>query len=95
MGSEMCIRDSFRKELEKIPYMKVYPSQANYVMCELSDGVKSKKLASFLLENNILIKVLNEKLNNQKEMIRLAVRTDEENMHLIELLEKFGGEYIE
>ena len=75
--------------------MKVYPSQANYVMCELSDGVKSKKLASFLLENNILIKVLNEKLNNQKEMIRLAVRTDEENMHLIELLEKFGGEYIE
>lgn len=88
-------REIFRKELEKIPYMKVYPSQANYVMCELSDGVKSRKLASFLLENNILIKVLNEKLNNQKEMIRLAVRTDEENMHLIELLEKFGGEYIE
>ena len=88
-------REIFMKELEKLPYMKVYPSQANYVMCELSDGVKSRKLASFLLENNILIKVLNEKLNNQKEMIRLAVRTDEENMHLIELLEKFGGEYIE
>lgn len=88
-------REIFMKELEKLPYMKVYPSQANYVMCELSDGVKSRKLASFLLENNILIKVLNEKLNNQKEMIRLAVRTDEENLHLVELLKKFGGEYIE
>lgn len=88
-------REIFMRNLETLPYIKVYPSQANYVMCELLDGVKSKELASFLLENNILIKVLNEKLKNQKEVIRLAVRTDTENEYLIELMKKFGGEDIE
>lgn len=88
-------REIFMRNLETLPYIKVYPSQANYVMCELLDGVKSKELASFLLENNILIKVLNEKLKNQKEVIRLAVRTDTENEYLIELMKKFRGEDIE
>ena len=47
-------RQSFIEELKEVSYVKVYPSQANYVMCELLDGYQSVRVAEDLLEQNIL-----------------------------------------
>ena len=79
-------RDGFIKELKEISFIKVFPSQANYVMCELTDGYSSRKVAEELLEKNILIKDLTTKIGNGKQYIRLAVRTVEENHFLTESL---------
>ena len=82
-------RQSFIEELKEVSYVKVYPSQANYVMCELLDGYQSVRVAEDLLEQNILIKDLTTKIGNGRQYIRLAVRTKEENHYLVEKLKSF------
>lgn len=81
-------RECFMNELSAIPFIKVFPSQANYVMCELTDGYESRKVAEDLLEKNILIKDLTAKIDNGKQYIRLAVRTVDENRLLVNELRK-------
>lgn len=79
-------RKIFIKELSEVPFVKVFPSQANYIMCELTDGYDSRKVAEELLEKNVLIKDLTSKIGNGRQYIRLAVRTVEENRYLVEIL---------
>lgn len=54
-------RARFFEALSQIKSLKVYPSQANYFMCELLDGHTSEELAGRLLKRNILIKDLTGK----------------------------------
>ena len=75
--------------LSKIPFLRIFPSQANYVMCELLNDVKSDELAIYLLKKNILIKNLTNKIDDGKEYIRIAVRTEAENSQLIDLLKTY------
>lgn len=72
------------KQLEKID---VFPSEANYVLCEIHENT-SQRVATELLQDNILIKDVAPKIKNGKQYIRVAVRTREENRHLIESLRK-------
>ncbi len=77
-------RRIFIEELSELSFVRVFPSQANYVMCELTEGCDSRKIAEELLEKNILIKDLTGKIGNGRQYIRLAVRTVEENHYLVE-----------
>lgn len=81
-------RKRFVEELSKIQGLRVIPSQANYVMAEITNGVSAKELTRRLIvNNNILIKNLYPKMNEkEKQFIRLAVKTVEENNKLIEAL---------
>lgn len=81
-------RKHFFEELCKIGCLKVYPSQANYFMCEILNGISSEELAARFLRKNILIKDLTGKIHNEKQYIRIAVRTEEENRRLVEILKK-------
>lgn len=74
--------------LRQIKSLKVYPSQANYFMCELLDGHTSEELAGRLLKRNILIKDLTWKIKNGRQYIRIAIRTGAENQRLVELLKE-------
>ena len=74
--------------LRQIKKLKVYPSQANYFMCELLDGHTSEELAGRLLKRNILIKDLTGKIKNGRQYIRIAIRTGAENQRLVELLKE-------
>lgn len=80
-----------RKELisglEKISYLKVFPTQANYVMCEVVNDRTSRELAELLLQKNIFIKDLTGKIGNGKQYIRLAVRDMNDNRKLIDELQ--------
>ena len=76
-------RSRFFTELSTVKNLKVYPSQANYFMCEVLDGISSEELAGRLLKENILIKDLTGKIHNGKQYIRLAIRGEEENRRLV------------
>lgn len=81
-------RGRYIKELSGISGLRVIPSQANYVMAEILTGMSAAELTRILIaEHNILIKNLVVKMHQDgKQYIRLAVRTKEENEHLIKAL---------
>ena len=83
-------RTQFVNELQKIPFLRVIPSQANYVMCEVENGYTSRGLAEELLKKNILIKDLSSKVTNGKQYIRLAVRDIKDNQRLLHELRNLG-----
>ena len=76
------------EELRRIPYLTVYPSQANYIMCRVSPPWTAKELAARLLaKHSILIKSLSQKTGFAgKEYIRVAVKDQAENNALIQAL---------
>lgn len=82
-------RKYFMERLEGVSFVRPIPSQANYIMCEVTNGILSSDLAAYLLRNNILIKDLSHKINNRKEYIRLAVRCRNENEYLVRVLEEY------
>lgn len=83
----ICERRRFISELSKIDYIRVIPSQANFVMCELMKGVSAEKLACELLKADLFIKDLTAKVGNGKQYIRLAIRDSKDNDRLIEALQ--------
>lgn len=85
-------RKNFRDELNCISYIRVLPSEANYVMCEILDAKTSRELAHYLLKKHILIKDLSEKIGNGKQYIRLAVRNEEENRYLAQCLREYENQ---
>ena len=76
--------------MSKIDGLRVIPSQANYVMVEITTGMSSKELnRQLIVKYNILIKNLVAKLyQDGRQYIRLAVKTTEENDKLIASLKK-------
>ncbi|MCH5203694.1 MAG: aminotransferase class I/II-fold pyridoxal phosphate-dependent enzyme [Oscillospiraceae bacterium] len=81
-------RKRFEAELSKIKGVRVIPSQANFVMIELEEGISPKELLKKLLvKYNILIKELTTKTNG-RNYLRLAVRNTEDNNVLIEAMKK-------
>ena len=74
-------RRRFRSELEKIPGLKIFPSQASFLMIELTN-YSAHKLSMELLDYNILIRDLSVKLGDDK-YIRIAIRNKEDNDRLV------------
>ncbi|HUM83793.1 MAG TPA: aminotransferase class I/II-fold pyridoxal phosphate-dependent enzyme [Lachnospiraceae bacterium] len=79
-------RTRFQNELGKIKGVRVIPSQANFVMAELSGNLSAKELLKVLLiKYNILIKELTAKTDGGN-FLRLAVRSTEDNDVLLSAL---------
>lgn len=84
--------DDFREErtrfvarLQTIPYLRILPSEANYVLCEVLPPHTPRKLAVRLLkQHHILIKDCSAKCHGN--YIRLAVRNTEDNDRLLNAL---------
>jgi len=87
-------RERFRRELETIPFLKVLPSQANYLMCRCTGDFTARDLTKYLLGNHdIYIKDLTGKKGIKDDRwIRLAVRDRTDNDVLIEKLKLFAKE---
>ena len=83
-------RVRYISELSKIEGLRVIPSQANYVMAEITIGMSAKELnRQLIVKYNILIKNLVAKLHQDgRQYIRLAVKTTEENDKLIAALKE-------
>ncbi len=82
-------RKRFQSHLERIPYLHVMPSQANYFLCEVAEKYTSAELANILMQNDIIISDCNRKTHMQKkQIIRLAIRSKEDNDLLIQMLQR-------
>ena len=82
-------RDILIRGLKEIEGLRVFPSQANYVMCEVTtDKYTGRTLAERLLSEDIFIKDLTAKINNGRQYIRLAVRDTMDNNYLLSVLRK-------
>lgn len=81
-------RTRFQNELAMIKGVRVIPSQANFVMVELSEEISPKELLKrLLIKHNLLIKELTTKTNG-RNYLRLAVRNTEDNDMLIKALKR-------
>ena len=79
-------RARYVSELGRISGLRVIPSQANYVMVELTNGRRAYDVTrELLIRNDIFIKDLSKKVSGG-EYLRLAVRNKEDNDRLIEAL---------
>jgi len=83
-------RNRFINELSKIENIKVFNSQANFIICRLEGKILAKELASILIEKyNIFIKDLTgKKCFDDGRFIRLAIRNEQDNNTLINALKE-------
>jgi histidinol-phosphate/aromatic aminotransferase/cobyric acid decarboxylase-like protein len=84
------VRTNFIQEISTVNYLRVIPSLGNYFLCEVLPPYTSKELTFRLLdEYDILIKDCGKKIGfENKEFIRVAVRSDDDNRILIKALKK-------
>ena len=80
-------RNRFYQLLKEIPYLHVMPSQANYFLCEVVDKYTSTELTRILIDYDVLISNCGRKKKmTDRNLIRLAVRSKEDNNRLIAIL---------
>ncbi len=77
-------RDKMERELSEIKNIKIYHSEANYIMIDLGKTTSLQFCTKLLDKYNLLIKDLSTKQYiNNKNFIRVAVRNSEDNKILI------------
>lgn len=83
-------RENFEKELQKIPFIKVMPSQANYFFLEILPPYNPKELCAILLKRyNILVSAcLAKKGIAPNKYIRIAVRNHSDNTKFIQAMKE-------
>lgn len=74
--------------LSKIDGIEPIPSQANFIMAEITGKISAAELVEKMLAENVLIKDLSGKINNGRKYIRVAVRNARENDIMLEALKK-------
>ena len=81
-------RDRFYADLKSVPYLSVYPTEANYFLCEVKAPYTSRDLTVALLDkHDVLIKDCSTKKGfDGRNFIRLAVRSKEDNLRLVSAL---------
>lgn len=72
------IRDNFYTELNRIPYLKVYPSQANFLLIETTFDC-SFLFTKLLMHHGIYVRMLNDRIGLNGNFIRIACKTRSEN----------------
>ena len=83
-------RARFLAEINKIEFLKAYPSQANYFLCEITEKYTATELTQKLLfENELFVKDLSGKHGFEgKEFLRIAVRDEEDDNKLLSALKE-------
>lgn len=81
-------RQRFLSDLQKIPYLQVFPSQANYFLCRVLAPHKAGELATrLLIEDGVLVKDCRNKAGfDGAQFLRLAIRDKRDNNKLIKAL---------
>ncbi|MCI9439852.1 MAG: aminotransferase class I/II-fold pyridoxal phosphate-dependent enzyme [Ruminococcus sp.] len=83
-------RRSLEQMLGSLPGIRVIPSQANYIMVEITNGMASGELTKrLLIGHHIFVKDLSDKVKKEgRQFLRIAVRDAADNHKLIEALQK-------
>jgi len=82
-------RDRFFDSLSAIPFLKVYKSEANYILCKVVQKYSSTQLTELLINDDFYIKDLAGKKGFESgEYVRIAVRDIIDNNNLINKLQR-------
>lgn len=82
-------RNRFIKALSEIDSIKVYPSQANFIMIDMGDTNSYEFCVKMLDKYNLLIKDLStKKYFGNKNFIRVAIRDEKDNNAFIAAIKK-------
>lgn len=81
-------RRSFYDRLSTFKQLKVYPSSANFLLAEITDGMSSMELRDRLMHQRLLIRDCTNFMGLSPQFFRIAVRTAEENERLLEALKR-------
>ena len=83
-------RDDFERQLRQIGFLRVMPSQANYFLCEVLPPKDANGLVLTMLKRyNILMRDCSGKSGlDDKQYMRIAVRSHEDNVRLIAALKE-------
>ncbi len=82
------LRSELISDLIKIPSLKVFPSDANYLLIQLKISLSARELAEKMLGEDIAIRVCDNYIGLDDSYFRVAVRSREENGKLLQALEK-------
>jgi threonine-phosphate decarboxylase len=74
--------------LSEFKQLKVYPSSANFLLVEITEGMSAMELRNRLLEQRLLIRDCTNFMGLSPRFFRIAIRTTEENGRLLEALKK-------
>ena len=78
----------FFGQLSRIPGLKPYPPEANFILVKIETELSSSKLQEDLAKKGILIRDCSNFAGLNDEFFRVAVRKREENLKLIDSLRK-------
>lgn len=81
-------RERLFAKLEKLEWLKPFPSQANFILCSVLNG-KAKELRQKLQDKGILVRYFDEPL--LRNYIRFSVGKPEHTDALIKALREIGG----
>jgi len=81
-------RPVFRRTLEGIPGVRVYPSSANFFLVELPGPLTSHQVQAALMERGYLVRDCSNYPGLHERMLRFAVRTSRENARLVKQLQQ-------
>ncbi len=77
----------FVNELNRIPNVKIYPSKANFALVELLDGTKARDMMiKLLFTYGVYVRECSDKIGLQGEFLRIASRSFEENIVILDAL---------
>lgn len=77
-------RIRFQNSLSEIDNIRVIPSQANYVMVELLNGINAEDIKKrMLIDHKVFVKSLGKKLKTSRQFLRLAIRDTADNNRFI------------
>lgn len=86
---------SLVRGLEQVPYLYPFPTQGNFILCQILYGFTGEELTTRLFEDSrVLVNNCGSKDGLEGNFIRIACRTEEDNDNLVEIfkrLAKFAG----
>jgi len=82
-------RERLFEELNKLKWLKPFPSQANFILCSVLNG-KASELHQKLQNKGILVRYFNQP--PLQDCIRISVGKPEHTDALIRALQELGGE---
>lgn len=86
------LREALTAELREIPGLRVFPGQANFLLCRLDRvGMSAQPLFERLLSEGLAVRLCKNFDGLDDSYFRIAVRTKDENARLVDALARFSG----
>jgi len=86
------LREALTAELREIPGLRVFPGQANFLLCRLDRvGMTAQPLFERLLAEGLALRLCANFEGLDDSYFRIAVRTKDENARLVDALGRFSG----